>query len=377
MGKSLGFKEEKCLLSLLKSALWGDADPPESIGGSELCKTLTLAREHMVEALVAHPVVGGKVKLACTPTSAAQRQELVMGMLRVEQTRRVQYERFKRILRELAALFRTNGIGYVVFKGVAVASHYQHPFLRAMGDIDFYVLPADFERSIDVLEREWHVKIERDETDKHYCFDWHGVRFELHHRIETFGRKRAQQEFDGWIEDVVRCQPATLDIDGEQLRVLPPVADVVVVFKHMINHLLVEGVGLRQVTDIAILLADYHGKIDVGGLRGRLRSLGYLGVFDAVVAMLDGYLGLPCAKVYSPLGKSDYRAARRLLRFVFDSGNFGRRAHAHHSDGWKKSAETAAIAFRHCLFAFGLMPGEILAFVPRRIRISIKKILGR
>ena len=81
--------------------------------------------------------------------------------------------------------------------------------------------------------------------------------------------------------------------------------------------------------------------------------------------------------MYSPLGKSDYRAARRLLRFVFDSGNFGRRAHAHHSDGWEKSAETAAIAFRHCLFAFGLMPGEILAFVPRRIRISIKKILGR
>ena len=214
MGKSLGFKEEKCLLSLLKSALWGDVDPLESIGVSELCKTLALAREHTVEALVAYPVVGGKVKLACTPTSAAQRQELVMGMLLVEQTRRVQYERFKRILRELAALFRTYGIGYVVFKGVAVASHYQHPFLRAMGDIDFYVSPADFERSIDVLEREWHVKIERDETDKHYSFYWHGVRFELHHRIETFGRKRAQQEFDGWIEDVVRCQPATLDIDG-------------------------------------------------------------------------------------------------------------------------------------------------------------------
>lgn len=113
MGKSLGFKEEKCLLSLLKSALWGDVDPLESIGVSELCKTLALAREHTVEALVAYPVVGGKVKLACTPTSAAQRQELVMGMLRVEQTRRVQYERFKRILRELAALFRTYGIGYV------------------------------------------------------------------------------------------------------------------------------------------------------------------------------------------------------------------------------------------------------------------------
>ena len=55
----MGFKEEKCLLSLLKSALWGDVDSLESIGVSELCKTLTLAREHTVEALVAHPVVGG------------------------------------------------------------------------------------------------------------------------------------------------------------------------------------------------------------------------------------------------------------------------------------------------------------------------------
>lgn len=376
MGKSFGIREEKCLLSLLKSALWGDDVPFRSIDAGELGRTLALAREHTVEALVAHPVVSGKVELACTPTSIGQRQKLVMGMLRAEQTRRVQHERFRRILRELAALFRANGIRYVVFKGVAVASHYRHSFLRAMGDIDFYVLPDDFERSIGVLEREWHVKVERDETDKHFCFDWHGVRFELHHRIETFGRKKAQREFDWWIEEVVRCQPATLDMDGEQLRVLPPVADVAVVFKHMINHLLVEGVGLRQVADMAVLLADYHGKIEVEELRGRLCSLGYLRVFDAIVAMLDEHLGLPCARWYSPLRKNDYRAARRLLRFIFDSGNFGRRAHAHHSDGWKKSAETAAIAFQHCLFAFGLMPREMMAFVPRRIRISIKKILG-
>lgn len=371
MKKSSAKTDEAWLLALLKSTLWSAGSDLGSIGVAELRRVLSLAAEHTVAALAANAVTSGRV--AMENDGSPLRGQTVGAMLHVEQMHRAQYARFCKLLHELAALFRTYDIHYLVFKGVAVASHYDKPWLRTMGDIDFYVAPADFERAIRTIEKEWNVSIERDETDKHYNFDWQGVRFEMHHRIETFGRKGIQRQFDSWMEDTAMHNAATISIDGCQICVLPPVADVAVVFKHMMNHLLVEGVGLRQVADVAVLLYSYKNSIDVGRLRARLDALGYIGAFDAVVAMLDRYLGLPCAKLYAPLKKKDADSAAHLFRFVMESGNFGRKAYAGRCGGWRKSVLTAARAFGHCMFAFRLMPMEIVAFVARRTGISIKK----
>ena len=372
MNKSFAENDDKRLLALLKSALWPTGNGAcGSIGVDELRRMLALAAEHTVSALVANAATSGRVVL--DDADSPQRQQTVMGMLHTEQAHRAQYARFRKLLHEMAALFRAEGIRYVVFKGVAVASHYNSPWLRTMGDIDFYVVPEDFERAIRAIEGEWNVIVERDDTDKHYNFDWQGVRFEMHHRIETFGRRHAQLLFDSWMEETTMCSAAAIDVGGERLRVLPPVADVAVVFKHMTNHMLVEGVGLRQVADVAVLLYAYRNETDVHELRARLHALGYLGAFDAVVAMLDTYLGLPCAAQYAPLTKANRRAARRLIGFVMASGNFGRKAYAGRQGGWRKSLKTAATAFGHCAFAFRLMPKEIMAFVARRTGISIKK----
>ena len=364
---------EKWLLALLRHSLWNIDMPAKTIGVSEYRKVLELAKEHTVSALVSSPVINGNVSLSDRCDEARLRQTVVMEMLQNEQIHRALYVKFRRLLHELAALFRKNDIHYVVFKGVAVASHYATPYLRTMGDIDFYVVPTDFERAILVIEREWHVNVERDETDKHYNFDWQGIRFEMHHRIETFGRRSAQRKFDIWMEKTVLYDVATLDFDGELLNVLPPVADVVVVFKHMMNHLLVEGVGLRQVVDLAILLDDYKQCINTPELRVRLQSLGYLDAFDVVVTMLHENLALPCAMQYAPLKKRDVNSAEHMLALIMESGNFGRRAYRNSTEGWEKSWETAVRAFRHCLFAFRLMPLEMSAFIPRRIAISLKK----
>lgn len=377
--------DEEYLLALLRHALWQGGAVPEG-NVVLLSKTLTLAREHTVAALVAHPFITGQARLADdngdrqgkggdagNAGKRQKRQALVMGMMQVEQMHKAAHGKFAGVLHDMAALFRRHSIRYAVFKGWAVASHYAQPYLRTMGDVDFYVVPGDFVRAGEAIEQEWGIAIERDDLDKHDSFCWRGVRFEMHRRIETFGRAGAQRAFDAWIEAEVMRQAASVFVGGEPLSVLPPAADVAVVFKHMFNHLLVEGVGLRQVSDVAVLLDAYKDDIDKPALRARLHELGYLKAFDAVVAMLHRRLGLTCAAAYAPLSGKDCRHADRMYRMIMDSGNFGRKAYAHHAAGKMKSMETAWRAFCHCLFALRLIPREILAFVPRRVGIAVKK----
>lgn len=364
--------DEEYLQALLKSALWQRVPMP-SVDVALLGKMLALAREHTIVALVAHPFIEGQAKLNVEKESAAQRQALVVGMMQAEHAHKMMYAKFAHLLGELAALFGRHAIRYVVFKGYAVASHYRQPYLRTMGDVDFYVVPEDFGLAQSLIEQEWGVCVERNDLDKHDSFSYQGVRFEMHRRIETFGRMKAQQAFDAWIENVVSHSDNVIAIGDERLAVLPPLADVAVVFKHMFNHLLVEGVGLRQVADLAVLLDDYKDDVDKHALRTRLQALGYLKAFDAVVAMLHKYLDLTCAEAYAPLTDRDYCYADRIYRMVMESGNFGRKAYVHHETGKMKSMETACRAFRHCLFALRLMPSEISAFVGRRIGITMKK----
>lgn len=363
---------EEYLLALLRASLWQREKVP--VATSQLLgETFALAREHTVAALVAHPFISGQAQLTADPKGGAGRQALVMQMMQVEQTHKALYAKFSHLLRELASLFRRHGIRYVVFKGRAVASRYPVPYLRTMGDVDFYVVPEDFMRAQRIIEQEWHIAIERDDLDKHDSFSYHGVRFEMHRRIETFGRTRAQRVFDAWIETTVGSSASSIPIGDEHLSVLPSVADVIVVFKHLFNHMLVEGVGLRQVADLAMLLEAYQSSVDREALREMLHQLGYLRAFDVMVALLHQYLGLACADTYAPLTDKNIHYADQIYRMIMDSGNFGRKAYTHHAASNMKSWETAYRAFRHCLFALKLIPSEILAFIPRRIGITLQK----
>lgn len=157
---------------------------------------------------------------------------------------------------------------------MAVAQFYPSPYSRSMGDVDFYVPSSHFMQAVDVIEKHWHVTIERDEIEKHYCFDFHGIRFEMHYKIETFGSVKHQKYFNQMI-DITSSKTTSFSLNGIGIAMLPVVEDLLVVFKHWFNHLLLEGIGLRQTLDLAVLLNAYKDKIDVALLQKHLQAIGY------------------------------------------------------------------------------------------------------
>lgn len=366
-------KATTLLLELLKKELWG-TEVPLKLTCEELVAVMRLAQEHTVTALAARPVIEKEAVLSTSDKSDILRKEKALSLLaEAVTTHRLQYLRFQVLLCKFAALMDSGKIPYFVFKGVPVAVHYPHPHLRTMGDVDFYVPPADFHRANDFIRKNLGVDIEEDHTDKHYAFTWQGIRFEMHFQVETFGRQKHQRLFNGWMDKCAADGFTGCDLLGQSVRTLPPEKELIVVFKHLFNHLLVEGVGLRQVVDFAVLLYSYRSTVDIAALRRDLSLIGYLKAFDAFVAIAVNYLGLPGGDRYAPLSTRSRQWGDQLFDTVISSGNFGRKAHRHSIGNWKKSLETAGLAFRHCMTFAPLFMPDAPMFIFRRIGISLRK----
>lgn len=368
---------EKTLLEILRREVTGeDGTEKMELSVAGLKAVMRLAREHAVTGLVANAAVRNRIVIA--GGAAEGRGESVMRLMQQTMAHRQTMQRFEDAVGRFARLMKENGIAHVVFKGLAVARHYPEPFVRTMGDVDFYVPKEDFLRAVEVIEQGLHVEMDKEEVDKHYSFDWQGIRFEMHYQIETFGSYRHQHRFDRMIDEAMAEHTDSFkvcDSEGKETEVcvLPPEEDLIVVFKHWFNHLLVEGVGLRQTLDLAVLLTAYKDKINVARLMTALDGIGYMKAFRAMLAMMKRYLGLDWLDNFFVYDRSDERYADKLMAAVMESGNFGRKAYRNHTTGKKKSMETATRALRHCVKFFWLAPKDIIYLIPRRIGITLKQ----
>lgn len=370
-------KVENALLEILRREVMGqDGTEKMELSVAGLNAVMRLAREHAVTGLVANAAMRNRIVIA--GGAAEGRGEAVMRLMQQTMAHRQNQRRFEDAVGRFARLMKENGIAYVVFKGLAVARYYPEPFVRTMGDVDFYVPQRDFLRAVEVIEQGLHVKMDKEDVDKHYSFDWQGIRFEMHYQIETFGNPRHQHRFNRMIDGAMaeHTDSFTLcDSDGNKTEVcvLPPTEDLIVVFKHWFNHLLVEGVGLRQTLNLAVLLNAYRDKINVGRLMTALDGIGYMKAFRAMLAMMKRYFGFEWLDSNFVLGCRDERYADKLMAAVMESGNFGRKAYRNHTTGKKKSMETATRALRHYVKFFWLAPKDIICLIPRRIGITLKQ----
>lgn len=364
--------EEKLLGILREEVLKQEGEDAQKLTLKESRKLIRLAKEHTVLGIVANVVCNNRIHLSDSHEQESLRKQSVLGLMQYHMLHQKQYQQFEQAISVFVDLMNKYQIPYVVFKGMAVAHFYPSPYSRTMGDVDFYVPASNFDKAVGIIERELKVTIERDEIDKHFCFDYHGIRFEMHYQIETFGNAKHQKYFNLLI-DTLLSSTSSFKANGKDVAMLPPLGDLIVVFKHWFNHLLIEGIGLRQTLDLLVLLNAYQDKIDFFLLQKYLKAIGYWKAFKAMVAMMEKCFGLVCANSYCHLESSDYTYGDMLLREVLSSGNFGRKAYKNHSQGGKKSMETAQRALGHCLKFFRLAPWDICCLLPKRIMITFKR----
>ena len=166
------------LLDILRGEVLGGCSSERKVMSlSELGQVMLLAKEHTVLGLVANAAVQGHMEIATA--DVVGKQKAVMKLIQVNMMHQRNYLRFGKAIADFSLVMDRHGLRYVIFKGVAVARHYPVPSSRTMGDVDFYVPATDFEKAVAVIEEELKVEIEKEDIDKHYSFDYQGIRFEI------------------------------------------------------------------------------------------------------------------------------------------------------------------------------------------------------
>lgn len=214
----------------------------------------------------------------------------------------------------------------ILLKGIAVARYYPSPQDRKCGDIDIYVPIEEFPQALEVLKR-FATKEQIDaaeEYNEHYQIFIGEIEIELH-RIANGqsgreGYAALRQLSDEWLRPE-KCR--AIEIEGTMVLVPHPQFEAIFLVAHLWHHFAeINGVGLRQLCDLAMMLQSCHQDMDECLLERHLRDCHLYRVWQAVGWVMVSWLGLsqemcPC------YGEKSEKKGRWLLGYILKEGNFG------------------------------------------------------
>lgn len=258
------------------------------------------------------------------PPDAALRMKRVGWLMMLEKHNRWMDAQVAGLARKLDK----EGVRFAVMKGQSCAAFYPNPLHRMSGDIDVYVVPRDFERANQLLEKCGCRLI--DKTMLHSTYQIGKLDIEVHFAIQKLQyipyynrlKRMTAEMFDASSADTFA------NIGGYDVRVLPDVLNIVLLTTHAFNHVITAGLGLRQVIDWQMVLASKADTLDWNLLMRCLDEL-HLRKWFLVIAHINvNYLGMD-GDILSSRGldcnqKSIKRMADRLLAWMEVCGNFGK-----------------------------------------------------
>ena len=230
---------------------------------------------------------------------------------------------------ELAKMFRNDGFECCILKGQGNVLSYPDPYSRTPGDIDIWVKPncdgknknEDIRRIIEFVKRR---NPEGISMYHHVDYgDYNGVEVEVHYRpsfmFNPIHNYRLQKWFMAHSDEQFRHEVELPDGVGK-VAIPTPEFNIIFQLSHIYNHVLHEGIGLRQLVDYYFLL-----KSDVRSQRSdvslTLKHFGLWKFAGAVMYVMREVFALDEQYMVAPV---DERRGKVLLQEIMRGGNFGK-----------------------------------------------------
>lgn len=319
--KMKGLTQDKIqlqFLELLRAGMWGgsaDASLFED-GAADWKKILAHAKMQAVMPLVYDGIVSLPERLR------PEMPTMYRLMAFTDKIERLN-GKLDRAAGELSEKLSGCGIRSVLLKGQGNAVLYPNPARRQCGDIDLYVGEDNFGRTMSLLSEWGMVDNLAEPTYKHSHFEWDGVTVEVHKLAADPSETSAS--FAEWERKSLQDTDCKVILDGRSVLVPPPTYNALFIFVHAFHHFMTQGIGLRQLCDLALLLTAKHDEIDSGELLDRLRMYKLMKEWDFFCRLCHEDLGMDASMAFSGTCMSDktLKKAVRLHEFIFSEGNFG------------------------------------------------------
>lgn len=217
--------------------------------------------------------------------------------------------------------FQRHNIPFVIVKGQSVAALYPHPDLRQSGDIDVFCGQNHFVEAREQIAQKTDLQFDPAIPVKHLAFSIDGSKYELHRILSIFSYPPNQQFFNEKMEEAL-VRHEEIEIDGVKVPVLAPTDSIFFQVVHIFYHIIKEGIGLRQLCDLAIFVHATQERVDFDELQSNLKKIGLEEFFQAIMSILVDQLGLTLR--ISGFTPRTSTLAKKILKDINDGGNFGR-----------------------------------------------------
>ena len=279
-------------------------------------------------------------------------------------------------IEQLHSIFtQENNLRLILLKGQANGAHYPAPDHRICGDIDLYFYDKA-EQAHSIIEDKG-IYIEKETSRKksnNATYTYNGVPVDHRIRIITlhnpFTRRKLKKLQNRWLAPQ---QLSTLKVGSTDIATLPPTVSHLMQIAHIQKHLLTEGIGLRQMCDMAMTLHATHHALDTHELAKQLKTLGLYKIALLIYAFIEQYLGYPRTKLPLPTGYNP----QPLLQDIWESGNFGQtdKRNQKSSNTLKRKLQTFRKILEKCLLFARYTPGEAFWWPMEEIYSNSKKLL--
>ncbi len=355
---------------MMRSALWQKPIDHFDMTPWEYKEVITYAEKQCVLGLVTDCMRLNNVGL---------QKKCVIHMMKIQNSLEIENKHLNGNVEKLAALLDENQIKYVVVKGQTLAQFYPKPHLRVPGDIDFYVNEKDVPKVKEQVEKKWGIDIKPLSVDehKHFPFEYNNNDFEMHYKLANFSYPASQRYFDNLVDTLPRL---SVRIGQTDVKLLGPTLNLFYTFVHLYHHLRKEGVALRQLCDVAILIRHFNTDIDRTMLVEMLRKTGYTNAFKAFGYIIVEKLGITEEEFPVPIDEKDRKWGKKVLDEILESGNWGKYNHEAREKKWSigHSIGTAKLLISRYLRFFALSPKENFSFLaitsPQLFFSSVKKL---
>lgn len=221
---------------------------------------------------------------------------------------------------EIIKWFAQANIPCAILKGSSVAVCYPHPALRALGDIDILVEERQLKRALQVLTQNGYTA-EQGKHLFHVALHRDGVEVELHYAISDIPENAGGQHIQEIMSDAFDhlCEKT---LHGYAFPSLSPRHQALSLLLHMERHMMMNGIGLRQLADYYAFVVSTDLCIWLDDIVPALMQCGLLQFAKVLMYACVLYLGAEADHVPWCLDISD-KLAESMMMDILESGNFG------------------------------------------------------
>lgn len=239
--------------------------------------------------------------LSIHDSQCTMHDELRMQMKQVCMQNMLSYEKHTHLLQQVQTALHEAHLHPVLLKGFGLARLYPQPYLRSWGDLDIYVGPDQYHQAAAVLRDAFPQAKHHDEEWeelKHYNFVLPDGLIEMHRSTIKMELPRDKRIYYA-LEHAGCSNGEPITSDRTTFTIPEAKFNMLFTFMHAWYHFVEEGVGFKQIADVALLAHQISSQLTMHNaqwieyLRTNLRKLHLMQPWQLMGYICVKYLGLP------------------------------------------------------------------------------------